>query len=367
LSRKELLWAICRLREATPRDVRRRSSTRMERQRFIAKRDSINARSGCGSPRSVPSLILLGMAVSLFATSGCNNQRAAAPQQQAAPSARPPQPATVQVLVAYESDALYQQAQGLSHSDIHKAMDLLEAAIAKAADSPNSAPYYLLLGRLKKEFENCQLDQANSPLDNPKKQCEDFTEYAKARPTEYFYNEVGGDYLYRGVHFQELEKRFPSSALAVEAAYEITNLSKGGECEGFLDCYIESAFSPVRDFLLRCPDSHHTKEAVKRADDAFRKTLWGDVWKTEWAEIKDPNQASDYYDPTNLKKMVQEYEDLAEKLPLRFRARPWETVAYYRNRFGEKDRARELYEKIVRQCPDYENIGEVRQNLTTLK
>jgi len=95
--------------------------------------------------------------------------------------------------------------------------------------------------------------------------------------------------------------------------------------------------------------------------------LWGDVWKTEWAEIKDPNQPSDYYDPTNLKKMVQEYEDLAETLPLRVRARPWETVAYYRNRFGEKNRARELYEKIVRQFPDYENVAEVRRNLATLK
>jgi outer membrane protein assembly factor BamD (BamD/ComL family) len=344
-----------------------------EKAAFIAKRGSmIHARSERGSPKTVSGLILLGISASLFAIGGCNNQRAAATQQQEArtevpprsvPPTRPPQPATVQTPV----DTLYQQAQGLSHSDIHKAMDLLEAAIAKAPDSPNSAPYYLLLGRLKKEFENCQLHQSNSPLDNPKKQCEDFTEYAKARPTEYFYNEVGGDYLYHGVHFQELEKRFPSSALAVEAAYEITNLSKGGECEGFLDCYIESAFSPVRDFLLRYPDSPHTKEAIKRADDAFRKTLWGDVWKTESAEIKDPNQASDSYDPTNLKKMVQEYEDLAEKLPLRFRARPWETVAYYRNRFGEKDRARELYEKIVRQFPDYENIGEVRQNLATLK
>src|ERR1700730_7225523 len=93
--------------------------------------------------------------------------------------------------------------------------------------------------------------------------------------------------------------------------------------------------------------------------------LSSDVWKTEWAEIKDPNQASDYYDPASLKKMVQEYDDLTEKLPLRFRAWPWETMAYYRNRFDEKERARELYEKIVRQFPDYENIGEVRQSLAT--
>jgi len=183
-------------------DVRKLSRTRTERQRSI----------------------LLGMAVSLIAMSGCDNQRGAATQQQdartevparAAPPARFQQPATVQPPISYEADSLYQRADELSHSDIRKAMELLEAALANAPDDPRSAPYYLLVGRLKKEFENCQLDQTNSSLEDPKKQCNGFTEYANARPTEYFYNEVGGDYLYRGVHFQELEKRFPSSALAV--------------------------------------------------------------------------------------------------------------------------------------------------------
>src|SRR5262249_51029504 len=149
----------------------------------------------------------------------------------------------------YESDPLYQQAQALSHSDIHKAMEMLEAAILRAPDSPSTAPYYLLLGRLKKEFESCQQDPANSPLSEPAKQCSDFVDYAKSHSNEYFYNEVGGDYLYRGFQFQELEKRFPTSPLAADSAYEMTLLSQGGECEGFLDCYIENGFGRVREFL----------------------------------------------------------------------------------------------------------------------
>jgi hypothetical protein len=43
------------------------------------------------------------------------------------------------------------------------------------------------------------------------------------------------------------------------------------------------------------------------------------------------------------------------------------TGVAYRNRFSEKDRARELHEKILRQFPDYENFGEVRRNLAALK
>lgn len=287
-------------------------------------------------------------ALSLLLVACRHNENSSSPQKTASPSAeKAADPdsahvAPVQTPVSYGSEPLYQEAQSVSRSDIRKSMDLLERAIRKAPDDPASAPYYLLLGRLKKEFENCQGDLLNSSLSEPAKQCNGFVEYAQSRPKEYFYNEVGGNYLYGGIHFQELEKRFPASPLAIEGAYELTKLSQGGECEGFLDCYIENGFSRVREFLLRYPDTPHTSEAVKRADDAFRKTLWGDVWKTEWTEIKDPNKASEYYDPANLKKLVQDYEDLAEKLPVHARTSSWETVAYYRNKLGEKDRARAL-------------------------
>lgn len=314
---------------------------------------------------------LFVLAALSLVVAGCNkkespvaSQSVVQPQPTPAPKTAlaPPAPAALaQIPVNYESDPLYQQAQSLSHTDIRKAMHLLEAAIAKAPDAAPSAPYYLLLGKLKKEFENCQ--SAEPSIENPKMQCKGFVDYAKARSREYFYNEVGGDYLYRGFHFQELETRFPSSALAVEAGYERTNLSRGGEYEGFVDCYIENAFAPVRDFLLRYPASPHAAEAVKRADDAFRKMLWGDTWKTEWTEIKDPNEASDYYDPNNLKKLVQDYEDVAEKLPVRFRATAWETVAYYRNKFGEKERARALYQRILQENPAYEGNAEIRRQL----
>jgi len=292
--------------------------------------------------------------------------------QQSAPAAKaqsaPGSPAVLpQTPVNYEADPTYQQAQTLSRSDIHKAMELLEAAVAKAPDSPSHAPFYLLLGRLKKEFESCQLDPASSPLSEPAKQCSNFVDYAKSHSDEYFYNEVGGDYLYNGFQFQELQKRFPASPLAVDAAYEMTLLSQGGECEGFLDCYIEKGFSRVCEFLLRYPDTTHSAEAIKRADDAFRKTLWGDQWKTEWTEVKDPNKPSDYYDPQNLKRLVQEYEELAEKLPVKNRASCWETVAYYHEKFGEKDRARVLYQRILKENPEYENIALIRKQLTSLQ
>ena len=74
----------------------------------------------------------------------------------------------------------------------------------------------------------------------------------------------------------------------------------------------------------------------------------------------------DAYDPNNLKRLVQEYEDLAQKLPMRFRATAWETVAYYRNKFGEKDRARALYQRILQENPSYDGNAEIRKHLAAL-
>ena len=101
----------------------------------------------------------------------------------------------------------------------------------------------------------------------------------------------------------------------MEAAYEETNLAEGGECESDIVCPIASGFEPVRKFLLQYPDSVHSAEAAKRADAAFRGSLWGEHWKTYNAEITDTTKATDDYNPDELKKLVQEYEEIAEKMP----------------------------------------------------
>jgi hypothetical protein len=324
-------------------------------------------------------LWLIAFACLACATNGCKNKQASARAQepraavvQTAPSAPNPTqgsaaPNTSTTADSLDCDALCKQAKALSNNDIRKSMELLEAAIARVPDDPRSAPYYLQLGRLKKEYENYQGYNAGTP-ELSEKQKKEFVEYAKARPTEYFFDEIGADYLYLGTQFKELEKKFPTSPLAADAGYEITNLSQGGECEGFILCYVEGAFAPVRAFLQRYPDTPHTAEAVQRADDAFRKNLWGEHWKTDLGGISDPTKpSSDYYDPNELKKLVAQYEELAEKLPPRFRPRVWETVAYYRGRFGEKDRAKSLYQRILKENPEYENNAEIRKQLAAFQ
>jgi tetratricopeptide (TPR) repeat protein len=269
--------------------------------------------------------------------------------------------------VAHEAvDSVRQEASTLSKTDIRKAMEVLETAIAKGPTDLRSAPYYLCLGRLKKEYENYQRRDPG-PSEEADKRVREFTEYVKARPGEYFYDEPSGEYFYTGLHFQELVKRFPESTEAIEGAYEMTNLSQGGECEGDIVCPIAAGFSPVFRFLLFYPDSPHTAEAAKRADNAFRESLWGPEWKTDWTEVKDPNQPTEYYDPKQLQGLVSEYEGLAEKLAPQYRPRIYETVAYYHAKFGETEQARQLYSRILEQAPKYENIVEVKEALKKLR
>lgn len=94
--------------------------------------------------------------------------------------------------------------------------------------------------------------------------------YAKARPDEYGYNEFGGEWIYNGKDFHDLIERFPSSPLVDDAAYALTGLPGGGECEGSVACVISYGWAPVAEFLRAHPNARQADFAVARALEAFR-------------------------------------------------------------------------------------------------
>ena len=264
------------------------------------------------------------------------------------------------------ADAL-QKAESLQSREPLRAMQTLEEAIAAAPSSPTTAPLLLRLGILKREFEKYHWAREGEAAEAQEKRAAEFAAYAKARPEEYWYNEIGGDYLYSGFHLKEIEKRFPRSPLVVDADYELTKLTIGGECEGYVTCYISAKFTPVLAFLQKHPASKYSAEAVRRADEAFRSNLWGEKWRSEFAEITDPHKDVEGYEAAQLKRMVQDYEDLAPTLPRLLRASATETVAYYRARFGEAAKAREHYTWIITHAADYQRIADVRKALAALR
>jgi len=151
------------------------------------------------------------------------------------------------------------------------AIERCETALKSRVEDCRPDSIYLILGRLKLRLERAA-NQTYVEIDMQaflhfRRQ---FEKYAKERQgVEYHFNEIGGSYIYNGSHFKELIKKFPKSNLADNAAYELTKLSLGGECEGWLDCYIQGNFAQVKDFIKKYANSEFTAEAVKRANDAF--------------------------------------------------------------------------------------------------
>ncbi len=92
----------------------------------------------------------------------------------------------------------------------------LEASLAQPGDSATAAR---LLWQLVLNM-NVLYDLSRSKVED----------YAKARPEQFAFNEVGGDYLYGGYHFRELLRRFPEDSLAPHAGYALTQLAWFGEC-----------------------------------------------------------------------------------------------------------------------------------------
>jgi hypothetical protein len=193
-----------------------------------------------------------------------------------------------------------------------------------------------------------------------------YREYAEKNSQEFWYYEMGGIYYYSGFHFKELIKRFPESELVDDAAYELTKVHRGGECEGWMDCYIEYQFNQVKEFLELYPNSEHAEEAVKRANEAFLNNLDSPLWVQNFGAIKDYAVAQESYEPQAIQQTLAIYETIAETLPLQLRAKAYEAIAGLWVRFKQLDRAIRLYSFIVQQVSGYENVSVVRKQLSAL-
>jgi hypothetical protein len=160
-------------------------------------------------------------------------------------------------------------------------------AATAAADLP---PLLLKLGRAKAAFMPAQ----RSPE----------ARYVTTHPSEFFFNEPAGAWIYKGTDFRELIRRFPTSDLADDAAYEISLLPRGGECEGSVACEIEWDWDPASKFLSEYSQSALAPSAVDRALASFSvlgidKDLRVEPWDS----------------PDAIRTLVESFEEVGRQLP----------------------------------------------------
>ena len=144
--------------------------------------------------------------------------------------------------------------------------------------------------------------------------------YMKARPDHFFYNELHDFYAYNGWHFHELLRRYPDSALADDAAYELTNLmSQSGECEGWVPCYVHQQWVPIADFIGAYPTSPLVATGLERGFELF-----GNVLHPQ--RFRDPYE----YELPEMREILADYDSATRILPPPLRARSDSALAQWR-------------------------------------
>jgi hypothetical protein len=168
------------------------------------------------------------------------------------------------------------------------------AELQRIADSARSeavaAPALLRVGLLKLRLYPADIDGA----------------VAAKRPQDFFHNEIAGGWLYNGADFDTLLARYPTSTLAEDARYAKIFLIPGGECEGFVECYIGFGLRPHFEFLRTDPSSTHAADVVALINAEIRRAL---------AEVPDLAKQTESYDPVAVRKHIAAYDSIARGLP----------------------------------------------------
>lgn len=196
------------------------------------------------------------------------------------------------------------------------ALDSLESVLARTPDSAQ-APVLLALGRAKAGF---------FPDD----------EYARARPDEFFHNEIAGAWMYRGWHFTELRRRFSDSDLVDDAAWEEVALPMGGECEGYVACYVYSVWHRQERFLREFPASPYADSALRLALYAF----------TIIRHDMDLIHGAEHVEPDEIRKLVAGLDSLARALPPRLGGPLLARAAELWEQLGALENARSAWQAV---------------------
>ena len=161
--------------------------------------------------------------------------------------------------------------------------------------------------------------------------------YAAAWNKEFFYQELAGRWLYTGWHFKEVLRRFPNHKFADDAAYQLTLLPEGGECEGYVPCQVAALWMRLEPFLRKYPSSPYADSAVQRTLLAF-------------SAIKprmNLTQPSSEIDPPEIRKLVNSLDQAAGPLPPARGLALLARVAGLREQLGDLPTARTTARMIV--------------------
>ncbi|MDU0459865.1 MAG: hypothetical protein RW306_14160 [Geobacteraceae bacterium] len=243
-------------------------------------------------------------------------------------------------------------------ADIKKCEKVAQSTINRN----EKAKALLFLGRMHLQLPNALMYRffsapSSKYFEGEKK----FKTFCKTRPNEYYSDEVSGSYIYNGHHFNTIIAAYSETEFVDDAAFEIAKLPQGGECEGWLDCYLENPLKPLCAFLKKYPYSPLAKDAVSTANLILKNTL--DMWL---GEIKTPinyKVPSEGYNPDAIKTTLHNYEDSLSKLQKEDRVSAYMAIASAWSRLTYYSEAKLLYLSILKEISEHDGAKKALKNL----
>lgn len=223
-------------------------------------------------------------------------------------AAREPEPDTV--FTAFEREVWQQLEQdaAMTEQEARALVLRLQPIADSAMDEPTAAPALLRLGWLKLRIHDDEVS----------------AEALAARPHDFAWFEIQGRNYYLATDLDSLLSRFPGSSLRDDAAYALTYRPRGGECEGYIECYVQRGTDPLLDFMAAYPTSRHVTAAVARANAHIAAML---------SEQPDLRTATERYDPVAVRTQLLRYDSIARTLPRDARNAADATLEPLRRRF----------------------------------
>jgi hypothetical protein len=85
------------------------------------------------------------------------------------------------------------------------------------------------------------------------------------------YNEIGGNWLINDQLVWQFHAKYRETAAADDLAWLAARLPKGGECEGYVPCYMAVVNMRSAEYLRRHPSGGHTDEAMRAIIEAIER------------------------------------------------------------------------------------------------
>lgn len=177
-------------------------------------------------------------------------------------------------------------------------------------------------------------------------------DYVKKHPNDYLYHELGNFYIYKGNDLKTIIQDYPNSKIADDAGYMLATTPMLGECEGYIPCHISRETMGFKPFFEKFPQSVLIKSAISDINQSVNM-----IYDKNLFNIEDKKDILD---------SIAVYLKMLQTLDSRFKVYGLYNLAKAYRKLGKPDKAKLLYNQIINNYPDFQDIKKVKTELNTL-